>query len=71
MTTIKQPNTEQYDALRKFAEKHGPKWKDRLVTQWIQGQDVGLNPETGHLLRQVRNQFGPSVLARKGWPTAI
>lgn len=51
---------EQRTRLKQFAAAHGPNWRDKLREMWMTGQDSG-QPE-GHLLRQVRNQVGPSKL---------
>jgi hypothetical protein len=57
MTT---PNEEQLAALAKFEAKHGRQWKRILNNKWFEGTDC--NEPDGHLLRQVRNQFGPQWL---------
>jgi hypothetical protein len=51
---------EQTAALQGFANKHGRKWKGTLSDMWMNGQDE--RQPNSHLLRQVRNQFGPSWL---------
>jgi hypothetical protein len=66
MTTKKQPTPEQLQALQAFAKRHGFTWKHKLSTYWITGQDA--NEPDGGLLRQVRNEFGPSWLTRFSLP---
>lgn len=51
------PNEDQLSAIKTFAEKHGRNWKEVLRAKWANGTDA--NEQNGHLLRQVRNQFGP------------
>lgn len=58
---VGQPNDEQMAAIRKFAETYGPAWKFVLGQMWWQGRDA--SQPNGHLLRQVRNQFGPEWLS--------
>ena len=43
--------------------KAGPvgNWKETLVFAWFNDRDYNAIPD-GHLLRQVRNQFGPAWL---------
>ena len=53
---------DQYAALRRYADRHGAKWKERLINAWWEGTD--LSGDDGHLLRQIRNQFGPNWLKR-------
>lgn len=55
------PSEEQLMAVCTYAEKHGRDWKEKLNNAWLNGSDA--NEPNGHLLRQVRNQFGPSWLA--------
>lgn len=60
------PNKDQLDALDEYAEKMGKDWKDKLLTDWARGTDdraLGGHEGRGYLLRQVRNQFGPTWLA--------
>lgn len=60
-TDSKMPNAEQLDALAIFIARHGTiTWKRLLTDMWIVGADI--NEPQGHLLRQVRNQFGPKWL---------
>lgn len=55
-----QPTPDQLQRLIRYAEIHGPGWKLQLVDDWWTGRDVR-RPD-GHLLRQVRNQLGPTWL---------
>jgi hypothetical protein len=57
-----EPTQEQLQALREFAKKYGRNWKQELSDMWLAGRDA--NEPNGHLLRQVRNQCGPSWLAK-------
>ena len=59
---MKQPNDEQLAAVRAFKEKHGHDWKVDLLNAWLTGKDA--SEPNGHLLRQVRNQFGPTWLSK-------
>ena len=66
MTTrrkIKNPTAEQLMAVYNFAAAYGDGWIDALARAWKNGTDESL--PGGHLLRQVRNQFGPRWLYRK------
>jgi hypothetical protein len=54
------PTPEQLEALRDFAQRRGRYWKQELCYHWLAGTDASL--PNGHLLRQVRNQLGPSWL---------
>lgn len=56
-----QPSPEQLQALQAFADKKGRSWKQALSDAWMNGSDD--REPNGHLLRQLRNQFGPSWLA--------
>lgn len=51
------PTPEQIEALRAYRDRHGRRWKSRLLAEWLSstGDEV---PE----LRQVRNTFGSSWL---------
>jgi hypothetical protein len=51
---------EQRERLLKFKEQHGPHWKANLKDMWLRGTDASV-PD-GHLLRQIRNTYGPSWL---------
>lgn len=55
------PNEEQLAALRAFKARHGRNWKTTLSAKWSNGTDTA--EPNGHLLRQVRNQGGPTWLA--------
>jgi len=57
-----QPNDDQLTALKAYAEKYGSGWKSSLSTAWMTGKDC--NEPDGHLLRQLRNRFGPSWLVK-------
>lgn len=61
-TVTLEPTQEQMEALRAFAKKYGKDWKQELCDKWMCGADA--NEPNGHLLRQVRNQLGPSWLAK-------
>ena len=54
--------TEQAEALQAFAQKYGRCWKQTLMEAWLSGRDVG--EPNGHLLRQIRNNLGPSWLTK-------
>ena len=56
----KTPTPEQLEALRAYKAKHGDYWKYKLLNAWLDGTDA--SEPNGHLLRQVRNQLGPSWL---------
>jgi len=56
------PNPAQLQAVREYAERKGKDWKDKLLTAWLNGSDA--SEPSGHLLRQLRNQFGPAWLAK-------
>jgi len=51
------PTPEQLRAIQAFANKHGAHWKSALLTAWLTGRDE--REPHSHLLRQVRNRFGP------------
>jgi hypothetical protein len=53
---------EQEARLRAYAAEYGPGWKDRLISSWITGSDD--QQPNGHLLRQIRNQLGPTWLKK-------
>lgn len=55
------PNPEQMEAILAFKERHGRFWKTKLGDMWLDGRDA--SQPGGHLLRQVRNTFGPQWLA--------
>lgn len=56
------PTSEQLAAVKAFAARHGRYWKRALNNAWFNGSDA--REPDGALLRQVRNQFGPSWLAK-------
>lgn len=51
---------EQAEALRSFAALYGRTWKSALSSAWASGRDANLS--NGGLLRQIRNEQGPSWL---------
>lgn len=51
------PNPAQLQAIREYAARKGVIWKEHLLQAWMNGSDA--NEPDGHLLRQVRNEFGP------------
>ena len=51
------PTPEQVEALRAYRDRHGRRWKSRLLAEW-HSSTGGEGPE----LRQVRSTFGPSWL---------
>lgn len=59
---------QQLAALKSYAFTFGRTWKSKLNTAWCNGTDAYEANERGesigHLLRQVRNQFGPSWLVK-------
>lgn len=57
---------EQHAALQRFADRHGARWKYQLKLAWAAGRDD--REEDGALLRQVRNQFGPTWLSSRRNP---
>ena len=57
---MKDLREDQSAALAAYAREHGRCWKRDLLADWMSGRDAD-HPE-GHLLRQVRNTFGPSWL---------
>lgn len=58
-----EPTQEQQAAIDNYRAAHGRTWKQDLAAAWWKGTDA--NEPNGHLLRQVRNQFGPQWLARQ------
>ena len=55
--------TEEQDAaIQAYAEYHGKNWKKQLLDDLLTGKDA--SRPNGHLLRQVRNQFGPKWLEK-------
>lgn len=57
---MKTPTPEQMRVLRELAARRGKSWKNDLMRMWLDGSDA--NQPEGHLLRQVRNQLGPTWL---------
>ena len=62
-----QPTEIQMQALRGFAARHGRTWKSKLLDHWMSGAEHR-EPDHGPL-REVRNMFGPSWLARFKLPS--
>lgn len=60
---LAQPNAEQMARIKAFASCAGVMWKEVLSSAWSNGTDT--NYRDGHLLRQVRNEFGPEWLAQQ------
>ena len=58
---------EQAAALTEFATKFGRNWKEKLRDCWLKAACPTF--ERYHLLQQVRNQHGPSWLAKFTFPT--
>lgn len=58
--TDKIATPEQLQALVDFSKRHGRYWKRELNLMWFNGRDA--DEPNGHLLRQVRNQLGPTWL---------
>ena len=54
------PTAEQLAAVAAFATRHGRTWRADLAAAWLAGTDA--SEPAGHLLRQVRNRFGPRWL---------
>jgi hypothetical protein len=55
------PSPDQLSAVAAYAARHGRAWRAALATAWLTGRDTA-EPD-GHLLRQVRNTYGPTWLA--------
>lgn len=51
------PSAQQIEALRAYRDRHGRRWKSRLLAEWLSSTG-----DEGPELRQVRNTFGPSWL---------
>ena len=51
------PTPEQIEVLRAYRDRHGRRWKSRLLAEWLSSTG-----DEGPELRQVRNTFGPSWL---------
>ena len=59
---MNKPTTQQLNALREFAQRHGRTWKAKLKSAWASGKDEQL--PNAAFLRQIRNDFGPLWLTR-------
>lgn len=57
------PNPEQQCRLDEFKRRFGTAWKSKLGAMWADGRDA--DQPDGHLLRQLRNELGPSWLAKQ------
>jgi len=55
------PSPDQLAAVAAYAARHGRTWRADLAAAWWTGRDAA--EPAGHLLRQVRNTYGPSWLA--------
>jgi hypothetical protein len=68
MKTTYYPNPDQKYALARVAHLVGAGWKDKLMQAWLDGAYARHLPAScvaeSHLLQQVRNQGGPSWLAK-------
>jgi hypothetical protein len=53
-------NPDQRARIIEFRDSHGKGWKATLSSMWWDGRDA--DQRDGHLLRQVRNQYGPAWL---------
>lgn len=53
---------EQRARLIEFRDANGRLWKQKLNDLWLNGRDAKVRD--GHLLRQVRNQHGPTWLSK-------
>lgn len=62
------PTPEQVQALVRFAGANGRRWKAILMGKWETGKDE--REVDGGLLRQVRNNLGPTWLTRFRLPTS-
>lgn len=61
---LNRPSQPQLAALQRFADARGRKWKSFLSFEWLQD----ITDDDAGLLRQVRNQFGPTWLFSKDNP---
>ena len=51
-------------ALQRWADSHGPDWRDQLAEAWATGRYGRLpNPDDSAHLQKIRNTYGPSWLA--------
>ena len=55
------PSPDQLAAVAAYAARRGRTWRAELAAAWSTGRDTA-EPD-GHLLRQVRNTYGPTWLA--------
>ena len=55
---------EQFNALHRYAMRHGHNWKADLRGDWIASHYFGIDAKDTPLLQQVRNNLGPSWLTR-------
>lgn len=53
-----EPTHEQKTALRAYRDRHGKRWKSRLLADWLKSDAPDHRPE----LRQLRNSHGLSWL---------
>jgi hypothetical protein len=54
----------QLVALKSYIAKHGQQWRRKLADAWLIGADA--REPNGHLLRQLRNTLGPTIVALQG-----
>lgn len=59
---------DQLKVLLEYAAHYGIAWKECLTDEWADGTDDKCH--NGHLLRQIRNQFGPEWLQAFGTGSA-
>lgn len=62
MSSLNDLNAQQHERLLAFKAEHGRTWKFKLLVMWANAQDA--QQEDGHLLRQIRNDLGPSWLIK-------
>jgi hypothetical protein len=60
----KQLNTEQLEAIKKYADSHGRQWKWCLNAEWQRGCCGLMDQAYAVTLLSIRNQFGPTWLQR-------
>lgn len=58
------PTGEAMAALARFAAKEGRRWKSQLRACWERSDYPGVEQSDVPLLHGLRNNFGPSWLAR-------
>ena len=61
-TGITGPNAEQLEAIQDYAQYFGPKWKERLQTDWMVAGSRWPGNGRYYLLQQLRNALGPAWL---------